>query len=217
MKSKLLAPSQSNDRISASSLWKTLDTKSVLVQNGGKMQRKRVFCVTVFTNNVLKKRKDMNTEFPPWIFSPCDSGVSIWETWFFSLLLCFSSSQMACRPGFRPIWSGHRAESQHSVSADNTVMLYYCLYEQFYNKDFFGFYVEQNWRVKATPDLNPKIQPMHTVVLFSTMLFFYIIIEQMEKYESEHKHCMPWSGLSFPFFTLRQMLVVVYTAASSLL
>lgn len=28
------------------------------------MQRKRVFCVTVFTNNVLKKRKDMNTEFP---------------------------------------------------------------------------------------------------------------------------------------------------------
>ena len=62
-------------------------------------------------------RKNMKTDFPLWILSPCDSGVSIWDAWFFSLLLCFSSSQMACRPGFLPIWSGHSRESQQRVSS----------------------------------------------------------------------------------------------------
>ncbi len=65
------------------------------------------------------------------------------------------------------------------------------------------------------PALSHKIQPIRTVVLFSTVQFLYTVIEQMEKYESEHKHCLPWSGLSIAFFTLRQMLVVVHASASS--
>lgn len=48
-----------------------------------------------------------------WFCSPWDSGGSIWDAWLFSLLLCFSSSQMACSPGFLPIWSGHPQQLKH--------------------------------------------------------------------------------------------------------
>lgn len=69
-------------------------------------------------------KKIMKIKLLAWLFSPCDSGVSICEVWFFSLLLCFSSSQMACRPGFLPTWSEHREETVHSVSADCPFMSY---------------------------------------------------------------------------------------------
>lgn len=36
---------------------------------------------------------------------PCDSGWLIWEVSFLFLRRCFSSSHMACRPGFPPIWA----------------------------------------------------------------------------------------------------------------
>ena len=67
-----------------------------------------------------------------------------------------------------------------------------------YDTGFFSFY---GCQIKVMSDLSHKIQPIHIVVIFSTVHFLYTVTEQMEKYESDHKHCLPWSGLSFPFFT----------------
>lgn len=102
--------------------------------------------------------------------SPCDSGVSIWEPWFLCLLLCFSSSQMACRPGFLPIWPEHRGKLQHSVSANNAIILY-CLNEED-NKRLFSLFMESR-ADESKPGLEHKIQPIHTVVLFNSAVFIH--------------------------------------------
>lgn len=77
-------------------------------------------------------------------------------------------------------------ESHSSVSANNTIILNCCLYKEFLSyKKKTAFYVNAR--------LNHETKPIHTVVIFLTVLFECTVIEQMEKYES----ALEWPLLSF--------------------
>lgn len=96
-----------------------------------------------------------------------------------------------------------------------TKLLYFCLKDEFLTNyhGFFNFNVQQNQQITAAPDLKQKV---HATVLqyFHKQCCFYSVLWSRWKSMSQNTSTA-CPGVASPFFSLRQMLLVVYTSVSS--